>query len=78
MIEMIRPEIHDLVVKRDRGPYKSKSFALWKVLHVYTEALETVALSKKGAVVAATRGVYGTAMFDHATPEEIKAGRRLK
>ena len=73
-------KVGDKVVRRGSIHYASKSFSLWEVLAVLQTCIPTIEvtpLTKKGKIVHASQGVYAQQQFDHATPEEIKTGRRI-
>ncbi|EPQ5013042.1 hypothetical protein LXD34_003698 [Acinetobacter baumannii] len=49
---------------------------MWKVVYVYTDAVEVVPL-KDGKELKMLQGIYGSAMFNPATTEEIAVGHRI-
>lgn len=73
-------KVGDLVVRRGSIHYISKSYALWRVIHVLQTTIpciEVAPVTRKGRVMLARAGVYVEHQFDHATPLEIKAGHRI-
>lgn len=73
-------KVGDLVVRRGSIHYLSKSYALWRVIHVLQTTIpciEVAPVARKGRVMLARAGVYVEHQFDHATPLEIKAGHRI-
>lgn len=73
-------EVGQVVVRRGSIHHKSKSYALWRVLHVLQTTIpciEVAPITKKGRLMVARKGVYVAQQFDPATSEEIQAGHRI-
>lgn len=69
-------KVNQILVKRNTFNQPSKSTSLWKVVYVYTDAVEVVPL-KDGKELKMLQGIYGSAMFNPATTEEIAVGHRI-
>lgn len=69
-------KVNQILVKRNTFNQPSKSKSLWKVVYVYTDAVEVVPL-KDGKELKMLQGIYGSAMFNPASNEEIAAGHRI-
>ncbi|MGK7213721.1 hypothetical protein ACSOTF_09430 [Acinetobacter baumannii] len=69
-------KVGQILVKRNTLNQPSKSTSLWKVVYVYTDAVEVVPL-KDGKELKMLQGIYGSAMFNPASTEEVAAGHRI-
>ncbi|EHU2404974.1 hypothetical protein KNR53_17890 [Acinetobacter baumannii] len=69
-------KVGQILVKRNTFNQPSKSTSLWKVVYVYADAVEVVPL-KDGKELKMLQGIYGSAMFNPASTEEIAAGHRI-
>lgn len=69
-------KVGQILVKRNTFNQPSKSTSLWKVVYVYTDAVEVVPL-KDGKELKMLQGIYGSAMFNPASTEETAAGHRI-
>ncbi|MFI7752245.1 hypothetical protein ABTO03_02900 [Acinetobacter baumannii] len=69
-------KVDQILVKRNTFNQPSKSTSLWKVVYVYTDAVEVVPL-KDSKELKMLQGIYGSAMFNPASTEEIAAGHRI-
>ncbi|MGD3146620.1 hypothetical protein [Acinetobacter baumannii] len=70
-------KVNQILVKRNTFNQPSKSKSLWKVVYVYTDAVEVVPL-KDGKELKMLQGIYGSAMFNPASNEEKAAGHRIE